>query len=147
MFQVIFSIKKEHSYTPCRPSLRAGAWSVIVSIHGGAFRIGSKADRVPLALLAHGYAIVSINYRLSQHAIFPAQIEDCKAAVRWVRAHADTYHLDADPLVPYGQSVILVDALRRAGVPVTFYAVAGGGHGGFTDTQIVSVVEHFLHTL
>ena len=120
---------------------------MIVSIHGGAFRIGSKADRVPLALLAHGYAIVSINYRLSQHAIFPAQIEDCKAVVRWVRAHADTYHLNADPLVPYGQSVILVDALRRAGVPVTFYTVADGGHGGFTDTQIVSVVEHFLYTL
>ena len=37
-----------------------------------------------------------VNYRLSQHATFPAQIEDCKSALRWLRAHAQTYHLDAD---------------------------------------------------
>lgn len=39
---------------------------------------------------------MSINYRLSQHAIFPAQIEDCKAAVRWLRAHAAEFKLDPD---------------------------------------------------
>ena len=44
---------------------------------------GDKAGGGPtLDLLAKGYAVASINYRLSQHAVFPAQIEDCKAAVR-----------------------------------------------------------------
>jgi acetyl esterase/lipase len=40
--------------------------------------------------------VASINYRLSQHAVFPAQIEDCKAAIRWLRANAVKYHIDPD---------------------------------------------------
>lgn len=59
---------------------------LIIWIHGGAFRMGSKEgsvdDPLPFEYLAQGYALASLNYRLSQHAIFPAQIEDCKAAVR-----------------------------------------------------------------
>ena len=41
-----------------------------------------------------GFVVASINYRLSQHAIFPAQIEDCKAAIRFLRANAKTYNID-----------------------------------------------------
>ena len=59
---------------------------LIINIHGGAFKAGSKDQGVPLEYLGQGYAVASINYRLSQHARFPAQIEDCKAAVRWLRA-------------------------------------------------------------
>ncbi len=55
-------------------------------------------------------------------------------------------HGDRDPLVPYGQSVLLVDALEAAGVPVTFYTVVGAGHGGFDDPQIKSLVHTFLAT-
>jgi acetyl esterase/lipase len=44
--------------------------------------------------VGRGYAAASINYRLSQHAIFPAQIEDCKAAIRWLRANAGKYGYD-----------------------------------------------------
>ncbi len=40
--------------------------------------------------------MANINYRLSQHAVFPAQIEDCKAAIRWLRANAKKYQLDSD---------------------------------------------------
>jgi acetyl esterase/lipase len=54
--------------------------SLIIHIHGGAFKMGSKEQGVPLEYLPLGYAVASINYRLSQHAKFPAQIEDCKAA-------------------------------------------------------------------
>lgn len=232
----------------------AGPWPLIVWIHGGAFRMGSKEDHVSLEMLEQGYAIASLNYRLSQHARFPAQIEDCKAAVRWLRAHADTYgidpshfaswgesagghlaamlgtaghersfevgehleysscvqavldffgptdflqmdahrlpegmihnapdspesqlvggpiqkrpadvaranpvtyvtpeappflvvHGDHDPLVPYHQSTLLVEALRAAGVPVTFYTVVGAGHGYFTDPQTPIIVHEFL---
>jgi acetyl esterase/lipase len=228
---------------------------LIIWIHGGAFRMGSKADDVPADYLTLGYAVASLNYRLSQHALFPAQIEDCKAAVRWLRAHAGAYgldparfgawgssagghlaamlgttgaarelevgqHLDVssrvqavvdyygptdflqmdaqrppdgmlhdpadspesqlvggaiqehpervaranpisyvtadappflvvhgnrDPLVPYQQSVLLVNALRAAGAPVQFYTVAGGGHGRFTDPQVPALTRAFLH--
>ena len=57
-------------------------------VHGGAFRAGSKENPRALRMVDRGYAVASINYRLSQEAIFPAQIHDCKAAVRWLRAHA-----------------------------------------------------------
>ena len=67
---------------------------LIIWVHGGAFRMGSKDDHVPLDYLNAGYAVASLNYRLSQHAHFPAQIEDVKTAVRWLRANAEKYHLD-----------------------------------------------------
>jgi acetyl esterase/lipase len=77
---------------------------LIVWIHGGAFRMGSKEDRIPFEMLEQGYAIASLNYRLSQHALFPAQIEDCKAAVRWLRAQAGTYGLDPARVAAWGES-------------------------------------------
>ena len=52
--------------------------------------------------VAKGYAVASINYRFSQHAIFPAQIEDCKAAIRWLRANAKKYNLDASHIGVWG---------------------------------------------
>jgi acetyl esterase/lipase len=227
---------------------------LIINIHGGAFKMGSKEQGVPVAYLAQGYAVASINYRLSQHAKFPAQIEDCKAAVRWLRVHASEYgldpnrfaawgssagghlaamlgttgdtkqfdvgphldqtsrvqavvdyfgptdflqmdahrlpngqvhdpadspeslliggaiqdnkektaranpityvtpgdppflicHGDADPLVPHHQSELLEAALKRAGVPVTFYTVKGAGHGRFTDPKVAELTADFL---
>ena len=57
---------------------------------------GSKEQRPPINLMSHGYIVVSIDYRLSGEAPFPAAIEDCKAAVRWLRANAATYHIDPD---------------------------------------------------
>jgi acetyl esterase/lipase len=238
-------------YIPAIP----GPYRVILWIHGGAFRMGSKVDRVPLKMLNQGYAIVAINYRLSQQAIFPAQIEDCKAAVRWLRAHAGTYnfdntrfvawgesagghlaamlgtcghvrtwdvgahldhssrvqavidfygptdflqmdaqrlpdgmthndadspesqlvggpiqqhgdatrqanpithingsaapfliiHGDTDPLVPHGQSQLLVEALQRQSIAVTFHTIVGGGHGGFDTPSIPLLIDGFLH--
>ncbi|MEZ4707791.1 MAG: alpha/beta hydrolase [Caldilineaceae bacterium] len=240
----------------------SAALPLIIWVHGGAFRVGSKEGNAdnPLhfAYVTQGYALASINYRLSQHAIFPAQIEDCKAAVRWLRAHAAEYNLDpnrfaawgpsagghlvamlgtaghvtafevgahldvssrvqcvvdyfgptdflqmdtqrlpngmihnapdspeselvggniqehpakvaranpityipqdvtadvppflivhgdADPLVPYGQSILLVDALQKVGADVTFYTVKGGGHGHFTDPEVVRLTTKFL---
>ena len=77
---------------------------VIVNIHGGAFKMGSKEMGVPVRFLTQGYAVASINYRLSQHAKFPAQIEDCKAAVRWLRARAREYRLDPGRFASMGSS-------------------------------------------
>jgi acetyl esterase/lipase len=71
---------------------------LIVWIHGGAFLFGSKegfpVEPVPVYLLLDGYAVASINYRLSPEAVFPAQLEDCKAAIRWLRAHAGEFGID-----------------------------------------------------
>ena len=77
---------------------------LIVWVHGGAWLAGSKDRPVPLAYLADGYAVASINYRLSQHALFPAQIEDCKAAVRWLRASAAKYAIDPNRFAAWGES-------------------------------------------
>ena len=226
-----------------------GPRPLVIWIHGGAFMMGDKAEwGPPLELLGEGDAVASLNYRLSQHAIFPAPVEDAKAAVRFLRKHAKEYgidpdrfgawgasaggyqsamlgttastkafdvgenldvssavqcvvdeygptdftkmteqakalpgadehdapdspeskllggpvqenkakaaqadpctyvtkdappflimHGDHDKLVPYGQSVLLVDALKKAGASVAFHTVKGGGHGdGFGEPE------------
>lgn len=225
---------------------------LIVWVHGGAWLEGSKEGCPAVGFVADGYVVASINYRLSRHAIFPAQIQDCKAAIRWLRANADkhgidpnrigvwgasagghlvallgtagdvndfdvgpnagvssrvqavcdffgptdfakmsdfpgmedhdapdspeskliggpiqenkdrvqranpiTYvtkddppflivHGDADPIVPYNQSVLLRNALDHAGVKVTLYTVQGGGHGGFKDPQVDVLMKEFF---
>jgi acetyl esterase/lipase len=227
---------------------------LIIWVHGGAWTSGSKDRPVPLNYLSDGYAVASVGYRLSQHAVFPAQIEDCKAAVRWLRAHAQEYsldpnhfaawgesagghlvamlgttgdvksfdvgenlgissrvqavvdcfgptdfvqmdehrlpngqvhntqdspesrlvggpiqenkdkvakanpityvskddppflivHGDADPLVPHHQSELLEASLKQAGVPVSFYTVKGGGHGGFKDPNVPGLIKDFV---
>ncbi len=78
---------------------------LIVWIHGGAWMGGSKDSvRIARPYLDRGYAVASIGYRLSSDAPFPAQIEDCKAAVRWLRAHADEYGLDPNRFAAWGSS-------------------------------------------
>ena len=77
---------------------------VLVWIHGGSWQSGSKKGMPGKHFTEHGYACVSINYRLVQQAAFPAQIEDCKAAIRWLRANARTYHLDPNRIGVWGAS-------------------------------------------
>jgi len=231
-----------------------GPFPLLVYVHGGAFRTGDKGDGPPVQYLDEGYALAALNYRLSQHALFPGQVEDCKAAVRWLRAHAEMYGLDAervavggtsaggylaamvgvtghlrdfdvgdhlqqssrvravvdffgptdflqmdahrlpggmthdgpdspesrliggalqenrdeatraspltyvsagappflivhgdrDPIVPHHQSQLLAGALRKVGVPVTFYTVEGGKHGEFEDPRVPELTKEFL---
>lgn len=79
---------------------------VIVWIHGGGWSAGDKSGCPPLrqGYTARGYVVASLNYRLSQHAVFPAQIEDCKAALRWLRAQAKDFNLDQDRIGVWGSS-------------------------------------------
>jgi acetyl esterase/lipase len=77
---------------------------LIIFIHGGGFFAGSKDLAAPVEFVAQGYAVASIDYRLSGEAKFPAQIEDCKAAVRWLRANAAKYALDPDRIAVWGES-------------------------------------------
>jgi acetyl esterase/lipase len=81
-----------------------GPFPLIVWIHGGSWRYGSKEGCIPVPWALKGYVVASINYRLSQDATFPAQIEDCKSAVRWLRAHAKGYKIDRDHVIAWGDS-------------------------------------------
>ena len=89
------------------PSEGDGLFPVIISIHGGAFMFGDKADEQlnpMLKGLNHGYAIVSINYRMSGEAIFPANINDVKAAIRWVKANSVKYKFNLKRIALWGGS-------------------------------------------
>lgn len=83
-----------------------GPFPVVVFIHGGAFLMGDKSMEASNAavLVGKGYAAVSINYRLSGEAKFPAQIQDCKAAIRFLRANATKYKLNPDKIASWGAS-------------------------------------------
>jgi len=88
------------------PEKSDGPLPLIIWIHGGGWQNGSKDGCPPLrtGFTERGYAVASINYRLSGHAVFPAQIEDCKAAIRWLRAHAEDYRLDPQRFGVWGSS-------------------------------------------
>jgi len=87
------------------PTDQGGApFPLIVWIHGGAWKYGSKEHCPVLPWANKGYVIASINYRLSQDARFPAQIEDCKAAVYWLKANARSYKIDPGRVVAWGDS-------------------------------------------
>ncbi len=77
---------------------------LLVWIHGGGWRGGSRGKPPVRRLVEHGYAIASISYRFTDQAIFPAQIHDCKAAVRFLRAHAGKYGYDAKRIGVGGSS-------------------------------------------
>jgi acetyl esterase/lipase len=132
-------------YLPKRPKA-TGPLPVVVNIHGGAFKMGDKTMGVGaiLPLVAGGdYAAVSISYRLSGEAIWPAQIFDCKAAIRWVRANAERYHLDPDRIGVIGGSAggHLVAMLGTSGGE----AKLEGDVGPYTSTssKVRCVVDQF----
>lgn len=76
---------------------------LIVWVHGGAWRSGSK-ESPPLGILSAGYALASIDYRLSTEAPFPAMIHDIKAAIRFLRGNADKYGYHTDKIIIWGAS-------------------------------------------
>ncbi|MDB6173055.1 MAG: peptidase prolyl oligopeptidase active site domain protein [Chthoniobacteraceae bacterium] len=76
----------------------------LVWIHGGAWEAGSKERCPAVGMVAQGFVVVSLNYRLSQHAVYPAQIEDCKSAIRWLRTHAAEYGIDPERIGVWGAS-------------------------------------------
>ncbi|MFC1920933.1 alpha/beta hydrolase fold domain-containing protein [Chloroflexota bacterium] len=77
---------------------------VIVFIHGGGWQNGDKYPGKVETLAKRGFLGISINYRLSGVAPFPAAVEDCKCAIRWVKAHAEEYDIDPDKIGVWGSS-------------------------------------------
>ena len=77
---------------------------LIIWVHGGAWRAGSRKDVDLKGMVARGWAVASVDYRLSTVARFPAQIHDIKAAIRYLRAHAADYDLPSSRFVIAGSS-------------------------------------------
>ena len=77
---------------------------VVVWVHGGGWKNGSKEKPKAAWLAEEGYAVVSINYRLTDVAQWPAQIDDCREAVRWARRNASVFGFDLDRIGTWGSS-------------------------------------------
>jgi acetyl esterase/lipase len=79
-----------------RPKTGEGPFPAVVCIHGGGFRAGKREsyDKLCVTLAERGYVAITITYRLTPTFTFPAAVQDCKAAVRWLRANAAKYHVD-----------------------------------------------------
>ena len=113
---------------------------LIVHIHGGGWRAGSKFPCPVSAMVVKGYAVASVEYRFSQKAIFPAQIQDCQAAIRWLRAHAKQYNFDTDHLGAVGGSAggHLSALVGTSGGKKAFPAI--GGHLDQSD-RVQAVID------
>lgn len=115
---------------------------LIVWIHGGGWRRGSKDRTQASRYVPQGYIVASISYRLSGDAIFPAQIQDSKAAIRWLRANAGDYHIDPGRIGVWGSSA--------GGHLVALVGTSGGvaeleGDTGNLDqsSRVQAVVDYF----
>ncbi|MGO8744511.1 MAG: alpha/beta hydrolase fold domain-containing protein [Thermoguttaceae bacterium] len=124
------------------PENVSGPLPLVVWVHPGAWQQGSKELCPAVLLVAKGYAVASINFRLAQDAVFPAQIEDCKAAIRWLRANAVKYRLDAAHIGVWGAS--------SGGHLVSLLGTTGGvkefeGTGGHLEqsSRVQAVVDWF----
>ena len=125
-----------------RPKNGDGPFPAIVCIHGGGFRAGTRDgyDRLCVTLAQHGYVAVTITYRLSPAAQFPAAVQDCKAAVRWLRANAAKYRVDPARIGATGGSA--------GGHLALFLGVTAGakefeGEGNLDQSSAVSCVVSY----
>lgn len=119
-----------------RPKGEWGALPAVVCIHGGGWAKGDRTShaKIAQALAARGFVAATISYRLSGEAPFPAQIHDCKAAVRFLRANAKTYGINPDQIGAIG--------LSAGGHLTALLATSGGvkelegngGHSKFSST-------------
>ncbi|MFN5296791.1 MAG: alpha/beta hydrolase fold domain-containing protein [Planctomycetaceae bacterium] len=115
-----------------RPRDGAGPFPAVVCIHGGGFRAGHRDayNALCLKLAERGYVAMTVSYRLAPKYQFPAAVHDVKAAVRWLRANAQKYHVDPDRIGTTGGSA--------GGHLAQFLAVTAGvpefeGTGGHPD--------------
>jgi acetyl esterase/lipase len=116
---------------------------LLVWVHGGAWRAGSRKNVNAVDLVEAGYAIASVSYRLSTVAPFPAQVHDIKGAIRYLRAHADELGYDASEIGIMGASA---GAHLAALVGVTNGSAAHEGTVGGNETassDVQAVVSYF----
>lgn len=116
---------------------------LIVWIHGGGWRAGDKSKCYVTDLTKHGFAVASISYRLTDKAIFPAQIHDCKAAIRWLRANQSKYGYKADKIGVSGASAGgMLAALIGTSGGVEFLEGNVGGNLNYSS-KVEAVVDFY----
>lgn len=121
------------------PTEGNGPFPVIVWIHSGQWRGGARTPNPALREVARGYAVAAVDYRLSNEAVFPAQIADVKGAIRWLRAHAEQLHLDPERIGAWGHEAggHLAALLGTAG-----FSFNDPAHGNMEfPSRVLSVVE------
>jgi len=116
---------------------------LVLYIHGGGWKTGDRKTPFVRSLAAQGFAVASIEYRFSTQAKFPAQIFDCKGAVRWLRANAGKFGYDAGRIAAVGESAggqLAVLLGTSAGV-----TELEGNVGGNLDqsSKVQAVVDYF----
>jgi acetyl esterase/lipase len=89
-----------------RPKSATGKLPTVLCIHGGGFRAGNREsyDSLCVRLAENGFVAATVTYRLAPKHKFPAAVYDCKAAVRWLRANAEKYHIDPERIGVTGGS-------------------------------------------
>lgn len=111
------------------PAEGDGPWPLVIYVHGGGWSMGTKRlgalDSV-IGLIEHGYALISIDYRLAPTVVFPEFLFDVKTAVRWARANAGTYGFDPAHIGMVGDS---------AGGHLTLMAGFTAGHPEYEGEQ------------
>lgn len=127
------------------PSAQAAPFPLLVMIHGGGFAVGSRtmvSAAIVKAFLAKGFAVASVDYRLSGEAPFPAAVQDVFSALGFIKEHAADWHIDPDKIVVYGES---------AGANLASMLGTAYGHGLFTQglsarttsVRPAGVIAHF----
>lgn len=104
---VVYSRGKDYRllcdiYKPLGP----GPFPAVLAIHGGAWSHGSKLQMMLPArkMSASGYVVIAINYRLAPKYKFPAQIQDCKRTVRWIRSNSEKLNVNPEQVAAFGYS-------------------------------------------
>lgn len=112
-------------YLPEKPAEKP--LPLLIWVHGGGWMGGSKEGCPAAGMVAHGYAAASVEYRFSQKAVFPAQIQDCQAAIRWLRANSKKYNFDPDHFGAWGASAggHLVSLMGTSGGKKAFSPIGG----------------------
>jgi acetyl esterase/lipase len=140
---------------------RATSLPAVVLVHGGSWIRGDRTDLAgPAVQFARaGYVAVSVNYRLATRAAWPAQRDDVRAALEWVRAHARSLRVDTSRIVVVGSSAggeiaasaltlghgsDLARGLVTLSSPLDLGIVAAGGPAGTSAAELAAVVNDDL---
>jgi len=116
---------------------------LIMWIHGGGWQAGDKSRCYISEITKYGFAVASISYRLTDKAIFPAQIHDCKGALRWLRANSAKYGYKADKVGVCGASAGgMLAALMGTSGDVTELEGTTGGNSE-SSSRVDAVVDFF----
>jgi acetyl esterase/lipase len=117
------------------PNGTSGPYPCIVAIHGGGFIFGDKREdqlNAPVEAVRQGYAVAAMNYRMADEALFPAPVQDVKAAIRFLRARARDFDIDPSRLATWGNS---------AGGYLAVMAGVTGGTPEFDDPALGNAAQ------